>query len=122
GVKFDGAIVPISEYIGDILEEHTQKKGIFFTASTTKKINKKRIDYLFENNLWDLPDSQRPDCHKEKSHSYKSCYGRLRWDKPAQTLTSGFGSMGQGRYVHPLQRRVITPHEAARIQGFPDFF
>jgi site-specific DNA-cytosine methylase len=24
--------------------------------------------------------------------------------------------------VHPLRRRVITPHEAARIQSFPDSF
>ena len=49
-------------------------------------------------------------------------YGRLHWEKTAQTLTTGFGSMGQGRYVHPLRRRTITPHEAARIQMIPDFF
>lgn len=30
--------------------------------------------------------------------------------------------MGQGRFVHPKRRRTLTPHEAARIQGFPDFF
>jgi DNA (cytosine-5)-methyltransferase 1 len=30
--------------------------------------------------------------------------------------------MGQGRFVHPIRARTITPHEAARIQGFPDFF
>ena len=29
--------------------------------------------------------------------------------------------MGQGRYVHPSRRRVITPHEAARLQTLPDF-
>ncbi|MEN8220818.1 MAG: DNA cytosine methyltransferase [Pseudomonadota bacterium] len=72
--------------------------------------------------MYNLPDLVRPSCHKNKNHSYKSCYGRLYWDKPAQTITSGFGSMGQGRYIHPLRKRVITPHEAARIQGFPDFF
>jgi DNA (cytosine-5)-methyltransferase 1 len=49
-------------------------------------------------------------------------YGRLHWEEPSQTITSGFGSMGQGRYVHPSEKRTITPHEAARIQGFPDFF
>ena len=49
-------------------------------------------------------------------------YGRLRWDLPAQTITSGFGSIGQGRYMHPTQARALTPHEAARIQGFPDYF
>jgi DNA (cytosine-5)-methyltransferase 1 len=30
--------------------------------------------------------------------------------------------MGQGRFVHPTRRRVITPHEAARIQMIPDYF
>ncbi|MCY1248744.1 putative BsuMI modification methylase subunit YdiO [compost metagenome] len=49
-------------------------------------------------------------------------YGRLNPNLPAQTITSGYGSMGQGRFVHPTQRRMITSHEAARIQGFPDYF
>ena len=49
-------------------------------------------------------------------------YGRMYWDRLAQTITSGFGSMGQGRFVHPRRRRTITAHEAARLQGFPDFF
>jgi DNA (cytosine-5)-methyltransferase 1 len=48
-------------------------------------------------------------------------YGRLWWDQPAQTITTGFGSMGQGRYVHPTRRRTITPHEAARLQTIPDY-
>ncbi|MBL0121659.1 MAG: DNA cytosine methyltransferase [Betaproteobacteria bacterium] len=81
-----------------------------------------RIDYLFKNALYELPNSHRPPCHQNDNHSYKSMYGRLREDQPAQTITSGFGSMGQGRFVHPTRRRTITAHEAARIQGFPDFF
>lgn len=113
---------PLKSYIGDLINETVEKEGIFFTPSQTKSVNQKRIDYLFQHNIYDLPDSVRPDCHKTKQHSYKSCYGRMSWDKPAQTITSGFGSMGQGRYIHPKQKRVITPHEAARIQGFPDFY
>jgi DNA (cytosine-5)-methyltransferase 1 len=49
-------------------------------------------------------------------------YGRLWWDEPAQTITTGFSSMGQGRYVHPRRKRTLTPREAARLQFFPDFF
>lgn len=49
-------------------------------------------------------------------------YGRLRYDAPAQTITGGFVSPGQGRFVHPSQERTLTPHEAARLQFFPDFF
>jgi DNA (cytosine-5)-methyltransferase 1 len=84
--------------------------------------NEKRMRYLREHGVWDLPDHLRPSCHREIEHTYKSMYGRLRWDQPAQTITSGYGSMGQGRYVHPSGRRTLTPHEAARIQFFPDWF
>lgn len=94
----------------------------FDTAANSSEDNRRRINYLFDMKAWDLPDDERPDCHRLKEHSYKSVYGRLWWDKPAPTVTTGFGSMGQGRYVHPLERRTITPHEAARLQTFPDWF
>lgn len=81
-----------------------------------------RIDFLFENDLYDLPNSQRPPCHRLKKHSYSSIYGRLRWDSPAQTVTRGFYSMCMGRHVHPSHRRTLTAHEAARLQFFPDWF
>jgi DNA (cytosine-5)-methyltransferase 1 len=84
--------------------------------------SKKRVDWMFENDAYDLPDRFRPSCHRDKQHTYKSVYGRLFWDQPAWTLTTGFLVMGQGRYIHPLERRVITPHEGARLQFFPDFF
>ncbi len=94
----------------------------FDEAAKSSAENKRRIDYLFAEGLHDLPDDQRPDCHRLKEHSYRSVYGRLWWDKPAPTVTTGFGSMGQGRYVHPSERRTITPHEAARLQTFPDWY
>ena len=94
----------------------------FDTASVASPANVRRMEYLFKNELFDLPDEQRPPCHRDKKHSYKSVYGRLSWDEPAQTITTGFGSMGQGRFVHPTERRTLTPHEAARIQMFPDYF
>ena len=84
--------------------------------------SKKRVDWLFDNNEYDLPDKFRPDCHRNKNHTYKSVYGRLYWNQPAWTITTGFTVMGQGRFLHPKKRRVITPHEAARLQFFPDFF
>ncbi|MFT7621216.1 MAG: DNA (cytosine-5)-methyltransferase 1 [Myxococcota bacterium] len=84
--------------------------------------NRARIQYLFEHDLYNLPNAQRPACHRDKPHSYVSVYGRMHWDRPAQTLTTGFGSTGRGRFVHPLRPRTLTPHEAARVQFIPDFF
>lgn len=98
--------------------------GSLDAAPTPSAANRKRINYLCENDYHDLPDSERPPCHAHGNHSYKSIYGRLHWDRPAQTITTGFRCMGQGRYVHPDRRaaRTITPHEAARLQFIPDFF
>lgn len=84
--------------------------------------NLARMKWLLEHpDVFDLPNALRPECHQGE-HSYKSMYGQLRWSEPAQTITSGFGSIGQGRYMHPDQPRALTAHEAARIQGFPDYF
>lgn len=93
----------------------------FHSASELSPRNQRRVDFLFEHGVYDLPDSQRPECH-QNGHSYPSVYGRLRWDKPAGTVTTGFLTPGRGRFIHPSQRRALTPHEAARIQGFPDSF
>jgi len=83
--------------------------------------NRKRIDYLFDNELYDLPNHMRPACHRN-GHTYPSVYGRLRWDEPAATITTGFMTPGRGRFIHPTRRRPLTPREAARIQGFPEWF
>lgn len=83
--------------------------------------NQKRMQYLIDERATDLPNALRPKCH-QGVHSYVSMYGRLKWSEPAQTITSGFGSIGQGRYMHPSEKRALTAHEAARIQGFPDYF
>lgn len=93
----------------------------FDLAPVATATNQRRIDYLFENEEWELADSERPPCHRKGGHSYKSIYGRLWEDRPAQTITTGFRCMGQGRFVHPTRPRTITPHEAARLQFIPDF-
>lgn len=90
------------------------------SPSGVSEANAARIDWLFERDAYDLDNTMRPTCHQGR-HSYVSMYGRLDWDKPAQTITTGFGSMGQGRYVHPSRRRTLTPHEAARLQFLPDY-
>jgi DNA-methyltransferase (dcm) len=106
--------------IGD-LEDRTGA-SIDETVARLSPVNAARVDYLFDHGLHDLPDHQRPACHRDKAHSYTSVYGRLHWDRPSPTITSGFYSVGQGRYVHPSRRRTLTAREAARIQFFPDWF
>jgi DNA (cytosine-5)-methyltransferase 1 len=113
---------PVTWAIDDIINEADLANEAFRTSANHSEINKNRIEYLFKNNLYELPDTERPDCHRLKPHSYNSVYGRMRPNTQAPTITSGFGSTGQGRFVHPYRQRTITPHEAARIQFFPDAF
>lgn len=51
---------------------------------------------------------------------------KLNWEGQAPTLRAGTGS-DKGSYqsvrpIHPEENRVITAREAARLQGFPDWF
>jgi DNA (cytosine-5)-methyltransferase 1 len=120
-VKKRSTNVELWPFIKD-LETESETSSLMTKRSKIMSDNIARIEYLFRTNSFDLPDEFRPPCHRDKVHSYMSMYGRLHADRPAQTITSGFGSMGQGRFVHPTQPRMITAHEAARIQGFPDYF
>jgi DNA (cytosine-5)-methyltransferase 1 len=83
--------------------------------------NAERVAWMFANEKYDTPLDLRPDCHREGT-SYMSVYGRMKWDEPAPTITTGFLTPGRGRFIHPLRERTLTPREAARLQGFPDWF
>ena len=55
-----------------------------------------------------------------------SRFPRLAWEGHCPTLRAGTGSDKGGfqamRPIHPQEPRVITVREAARLQGFPDWF
>lgn len=69
----------------------------------------------------DVPREQWLRCHIEHT-GHRDVYGRLRWDSPANTITTGCSNVSKGRFVHPEQDRAITLREAAALQGFPDDF
>jgi DNA (cytosine-5)-methyltransferase 1 len=51
---------------------------------------------------------------------------RLQWNSACSTIRAGTGK-DRGSYqsirpIHPVEDRVITVREAARLQGFPDWF
>ena len=68
----------------------------------------------------DLPPGLRLACHDGHSGHY-DIYGRMSWDRPAPTLTSGCTNITRGRFAHPEQDRAITPREAMLLQGFPRY-
>jgi DNA (cytosine-5)-methyltransferase 1 len=111
--------VSVRQAIADLL--HIESPGPFDTAPELSPENIRRIDWLFDHDAYDLPDRHRPKCH-QNGHTYPSVYGRMKWDEPAQTITTGFLTPGRGRFIHPGARRTVTPHEAARLQSFPDSY
>lgn len=54
--------------------------------------------------------------------SRSTYYGRLRWDRPAYTISTYFNRPGNGCFIHPDAPRLLTVREAARLQSFPDAY
>lgn len=51
--------------------------------------------------------------------SHPDVYGRMWWDRPAPTVKRECSHIGNGRYAHPEETRLLTVREMASIQGFP---
>jgi DNA (cytosine-5)-methyltransferase 1 len=65
----------------------------------------------------DLPERLQLRCHDGHDGHY-DIYGRMRWDRPSPTLTSGCTNVTRGRFGHPVQDRAITAREALLLQSF----
>ena len=74
--------------------------------------------FLSEGGVYaDLPQSfqrYRVDIFRDK-------YRRLAWDEPSPCLTAHLAKDCYS-HIHPSQARTISIREAARLQGFPDWY
>jgi DNA (cytosine-5)-methyltransferase 1 len=127
--QFSKPTVPEARSVGWVIEDLQNKKrpsdALFYRPPKATKVNQDRMNWFFEGpdgeDRHDLPNDLRPKC-QQGDHTYPAVYSRMHWDKPAPTLTTGFGCNGRGRFTHPLKPTVLSPHEAARVQTFPDFY
>lgn len=60
-----------------------------------------------------------PSMFRARPGSFPDVYGRLWWDRPAITITRECGHVGNGRYIHPEQDRLLSVREMSLLQGFP---
>jgi DNA (cytosine-5)-methyltransferase 1 len=66
----------------------------------------------------DLPEELQLECHRDHKGHY-DIYGRMWWDRPSPTLTSGCTNVTRGRFAHPKADRAISLREALLLQSFP---
>jgi len=86
-------------------------------AKTLKPIQEERIRSLLPGQgLKDLPE------HLQVKGGYSGAYGRLTKDMIAPTITRWVFHPGSGRWGHPIDYRLISIREAARLQSFPDWY
>jgi DNA (cytosine-5)-methyltransferase 1 len=87
-------------------------------------INLRRLRSTSKAGSWrDWPPELQLDCHKKPNgKSFRSVYGRMRWDAPAPVITTQCLGIGNGRFGHPDQNRAISVREAALLQTFPRKF
>ena len=91
-------------------------------APNLSPLNLRRIRAAKPGRPWAEWDNPRlvAECHRRESGAgYKNVYGRMEWDRPSPTLTTGCFSFGRGRFGHPEQDRAISLREAALLQSFP---
>ena len=83
-----------------------------------------RIKATEEGGSWnDWDEGLKLACHKKRrGKSFRSVYGRMRWDLPSPVITTQCLGIGNGRFGHPEQDRAISIREAALLQSFPKNF
>ena len=82
--------------------------------------NVQRLRAATAGGSWqEIPEHIRPDCHQDGYHGFTNVYGRMAWDRPAPTITSGCTTFSKGRFGHPDADRTISVREAALLQTFP---
>lgn len=87
-------------------------------------MNRLRLEATAEGGGWaDWSENLRLACHgKAKGKTFRSVYGRMRWDEPSPVITTQCIGIGNGRFGHPSQLRALSLREAALLQTFPSSY
>jgi DNA (cytosine-5)-methyltransferase 1 len=119
----------VRDAIGDLPDpELYPKKASKYAnhiAGNVSELNRLRLSHVPPGGGREhIPDELRLACHRVSVEvaGHRNVYGRLPWDRPANTITTKCNSLTRGKFGHPKENRNITMREAARLQGFPDQF
>ena len=103
----------------ELPENSTDPLHKVFSKHTPKVIERIHLTPHDGGSWRDLPQKFWLKCHLKNNIGFHDVYGRLRWDERSTTITGGCLNPSKGRFLHPVQDRVITPREAALLQSFP---
>lgn len=114
----------VRDVIADLLALEAGEAELSDSLHVARKHTKRVLDIIKSlpkdgGSRKDIPPELVLACHR-KNPGFNDVYGRMTWNEPAPTLTSGCSNPSKGRFIHPEQDRGITLREAARIQTFPD--
>lgn len=109
------------EKLPEIKAGETYKHDPLHRCRNLSDLNLKRIRQSKPGGTWrDWDDDLLLEAYKKDSgKTFGSVYGRLEWDKPANTITTQFPGIGNGRFGHPEQDRALSLREGALLQTFP---
>ena len=109
------ACLPISDYQKSMRNGNQTVKNHVARQLQPKQFE--RISSLKAGQgLKDLPE------HLQTKGGYSGAYGRLTKEMVSPTITRWVFHSGSGRWGHPVDKRLLTIREIARIQSFPDDF
>jgi DNA (cytosine-5)-methyltransferase 1 len=102
------------------IESRTVRDAIGHLPEFDDGIPNHRSMKLSEANLNRIRSIPSGGNSRLKSSSFCDSYARMRWDRPAPTITTKCISFSNGRFGHPEFDRAITVREAANLQCFPE--
>lgn len=79
----------------------------------------KNINHIFSNHSEKMKEKfLNTPVGRSAMNNFSDSFRKLDYDKPSYTVKENHG----GVHLHPIQPRVLTPRELARLQSFPDDF
>lgn len=102
---------------------HSDKSDFMHSVSKLNDINLRRLMKTPHDGgsrlAWKDDEELQLPCYIGKDHSFTDVYGRLRWNTPSSTITTGFYKISCGRFAHPEENRGLSIREGATLQTFP---
>lgn len=113
------SVEPLNAY-QKYLRLNSEKLSAHYCAKIAE-INLERLKYIPQGGSWrDIPEHLLPaGLRRARRSDHTKRYGRLHPNELCSTVLTKCDPHW-GSFFHPVQNRVISVREAARIQSFPD--